>query len=180
MPHLLLVDDERNVLNALSRVCRNDKIKPTMRSLRISAFDSPYGAVEFARHTRVDLVVSDYRMPEMNGVTLLTRLRALQPDATRIILSACADRDSLIRGINEAAIFRFIAKPWDDGELKRSIAEAIAAQAEAAETRRLADQMRLYHGHLSAEEHALRLLEAESPGITHVERSEDGGVLLVP
>jgi response regulator RpfG family c-di-GMP phosphodiesterase len=179
MPHLLLVDDERNVLNALSRVFRNETIRPSLDNLRISAFESAYAAIAFARHTRVDLVVADYRMPEMDGASLLARIRELQPDPPRIILSACADREVLIRGINDAAIFRFMAKPWDPAELKGLVLEALAAGGEAAENRRLADETRLRDGGLTPQEVALRRLEAESPGITHVEFSADGGVLLV-
>jgi response regulator RpfG family c-di-GMP phosphodiesterase len=179
MTQIVLVDDERNVVNALARVCRDSEIAPVLGIVRIAAFVSPYGALDFARHHRIDVVVSDYRMPEMNGVMLLTKIRSLQPDAARIVLSANADREAIIQAVNEAAIFRYVAKPWDSAEVKRTIADALAAASSAAQDRSLADETRASRGSLTPQELALRQLEAESPGITHVELSEDGGVLLV-
>ncbi len=179
MTHVLFVDDEPNVLSAMSRVCRNDAILPALGRPKITTFESPYGALEFLRHNRVDVVVSDYRMPEMNGATLLMQVRALQPDAARVIVSGFADFEGIIRAINDAAIFAFMAKPWSDAEIKRTILEALAESKELAENRRLSDEVRARQGVLSPQEIALRLLEAESPGITRVDRSEDGGVLLV-
>jgi response regulator RpfG family c-di-GMP phosphodiesterase len=174
----MLVDDDRNVITSLARLCR-ERLNAAFGPLRISGFLSPYGALEFARHRRIDTVIADYRMPEMNGAMLLAHLRALQPRAGRIMLSACVDRDGLIHAVNDAAIFRVLTKPWNPRDVELAVADALTEARRAAEDHRLADQMRAQQGALSAEEVALRALEAESPGITHVERSEDGGVLLV-
>ena len=168
MPHLLLVDDEINILNALRRVCWNEKLQPDIKDLRITTFESPFTAIEFASHHPVDLVLSDFRMPEMNGVAFLRRVRELQPNAARIIISA----------INDAAIFRFIAKPWDPVELKETIGAALAHHQQLVENQNLADEARLQRGSISPHELALRQLEAESPGITKVHWDENGGVLL--
>ena len=179
MTRLLLVDDERNVLNALMRICSDAAAPPSLGKVRVAMFESPYGAMEFARSHPVDAVISDYRMPEMNGATMLTHMRSIQPDAARIILSATADRDAVIRSINDAAIFRFLSKPWNAIELKQTIVEAIAASRRGIEDRRLADEMRARQCALTPQELALRRLQEESPEIAHVELSEDGGVLLV-
>lgn len=180
MAHLLFVDDERDVLNALNRLCRNE-LGTTHGPLRIATFQSAYGALEFARHqsSPIDVVIADYRMPEMNGVTFLRQMRDLHPHAARLVLSANADRDAVIRAVNEAGILRFLQKPWDGPELVRTIAEVLAEARRNSENHRLADEARVGRGQLTAEEYALRQLEAESPGITRVERSADGGVLLV-
>jgi two-component system probable response regulator PhcQ len=178
MAHLLLVDDEINILKAISRMCWNEKVPPALPDLRITTFDSPFKAIEFATHHAVDIVVSDFRMPEMNGVAFLSRVRELQPDAARIIVSAFADKEGIISAINEAGIFRFVTKPWDDLELKSAIGAALAHRRERMENQRLADEVRHQRGALSAHELALRRLEAESPGITKVRWDDDGGVLL--
>ncbi|MEP7061532.1 MAG: response regulator [Betaproteobacteria bacterium] len=178
MPRLLLVDDEPNILKALTRMCWNEKLVPVLPDLKITAFESPFEAIEFATHYPIDLVISDFRMPAMNGVALLSRIRALQPDAARIIVSAFADKEGIISAINDAAIFRFVTKPWIDQELKTAIGAALDHRARAIETSLLADETRLKRGALTAHEAALRRLEIESPGITKVRWDADGGVLL--
>jgi len=179
MTHLLFVDDEPNVLKAMSRVCRNDAILPSLGRPKVTTFESAYGALEFLRHNRVDVVVSDFRMPEMNGATLLMQVRQLQPDAARVIVSGFTDFEGLIRAINDASIFAFMAKPWSDTDMKRTIVEALAESKDLAENRLLSDEMRAQQGVLSPREVALRLLEAESPALARVDLSADGAVLLV-
>ena len=178
MAHLLLVDDEVNILKSISRMCWNEKLLPALPDLQITTFDSPFRAIAFATHHAIDLVVSDYRMPEMNGVAFLTRIRALQPNAARILVSALADKEGIVSAINDAAIFRFVSKPWNDLELKAAIGAALAHRHVQLENERLADDVRVQRGAMSAQELALRRLEAESPGITQVRWDEDGGVLL--
>ena len=135
-------------------------------------------ALERSRHTAYDLVLSDYRMPGMNGVEFLSAFRQLQPDAERLILSGYADLNALIEAINAAGIRRFIAKPWKDYELIAAIGQSLALRAAAVENQSLADEMRLARGTLTAEDLERRRLEAEEPGITHVNWGPDGSVLL--
>ena len=108
MTHLLIVDDEAHVLNALRRMLLNAAAPPVLHDLELTTFTSPMEALEHAAHHRIDLVISDYRMPGMDGVSFLTRVAALQPDSARIILSAYADMEGIVRAINEAGIFRFV------------------------------------------------------------------------
>ena len=178
MAHLLIVDDEINVLKALCRMCWNEKLLPVLPELRITTCESPFKAIEIASHDPIDLVLSDFRMPEMNGVAFLRRIRELQPNAARIIISAFADKEGIISAINDAAIYRFIAKPWDPVELKETIGAALAHHQQLVENQTLADEARLQRGSISPHELALRQLEAESPGITKVHWDENGGVLL--
>jgi len=141
LPHLLFVDDELSVLSALSRVCRDDSIAPIFEDLKITTFQSPYGALEFVRRNRIDVCVADYRMIEMNGATLLTHIRTIEPHAARIMISAHADREGMIQAINDAAIYRFLAKPWSDADLKRTIFEALTVSKRGAENGRLAESV---------------------------------------
>ena len=130
-----------------------------------------------ARATAVpfDLVLSDYRMPVMDGVDFLTRLKATQPDTMRLILSGYSDLKALLQAINEAEIHRFISKPWNDYELKSTIALALAHRATRLENKRLADQVRAQQSQL---EDLLGKLEAEAPGITKVCLDEDGAIVI--
>lgn len=134
---ILLVDDEQNVLNALKRELKGH--------FEIGSFDNPLDALECCRTEKFDLVIADYKMPQMNGLEFLKQFGALQPDAARLVLSGEADIDALIRTINETHIYRFIAKPWDRIELLSSINQALAYQESLVENRREAQLWRKNH-----------------------------------
>ncbi len=178
MSNLLIVDDEPNVLNALRRMCQNNAILPAIPDPSITTFTSPMQAVKYVCEHRVDLVISDYRMPDMDGAAFLTRVKELQPDTARIILSACTDMDGIVRAINHAGIFRFVSKPWSDHDLKVVILEVLAHRKLLIENRRLADEVRSQRGVISRQQLELQRLEMESPGITQVHWTDDGGVML--
>ncbi len=178
MTNVLIVDDELNVLNALRRMLLNPAGAPALPDLQLTTFASPQQALAHVRNQHIDLVVSDFRMPEMDGATLLTRIRVLQPDAASIILSACADMDGIARAINDGGIFRFVTKPWSDSDLRATIAQVLEHRALMLENRGLADEVRAQGGVIARQAHELARLEVECPGITHVRWSEDGGVLL--
>ena len=114
----------------------------------------------------------------MNGVQFLKEFRAIQPDTPRVILSGYADLNGLINAINEAGISRFISKPWNDYELVSTVGQLLTLSELTRENERLADQVRLAAGAISAEELERKRLEAEEPGITHVNWGPDGSVLL--
>lgn len=180
MKRIMLVDDEDNILRALKRVLLLTPCtyQGQRYKLAVDAFISPMAALERAAHSAYDLFIVDYRMPEMDGVTLLKNLRQIQPDAPRIILSGYVDLNGLIGAINEAQIARFIAKPWSDYELVSAIAQTLACHEVLLENQRLADQARFQAGDLSAEALELKRLEALEPGITHVNWGPDGSVIL--
>jgi CheY-like chemotaxis protein len=180
MSRILLVDDDDLILKALRRLL---SITPCTAEgetfkLTVDVFNSPQDALEKARHTAYDLVLADYRMPVMDGIQFLTALRKIQPDAARLILSGYVDLNGLISAINEAGISRFIAKPWNDYELVAAIGQALAMRELTLENQRLADQVRLAVGAISAEEIERKRLEAEEPGITQVNWGADGSVLI--
>jgi response regulator RpfG family c-di-GMP phosphodiesterase len=178
MTQLLIVDDEPNVLNALRRMCLNRAAKPALQEPKVTTFTSPLLALNFLRDHPIDLVISDFRMPDMDGATFLTRVKELQPDAARIIISACTDMEGIIRAINDAGIFRFVSKPWTDDDLKVTIMEVLAHRDLLLENRLLADQVRRQRNVITRHQMELERLELESPGITKVRWTEDGGVML--
>jgi response regulator RpfG family c-di-GMP phosphodiesterase len=149
-----------------------------MYRLQVETFTSPIEALEKARHHPFDLVLSDYRMPVMDGVEFLRQFRSIQPDAARLILSGYADLNALVGAINEARIFRFLTKPWSDFELISAIAQALGFRNLLLENQRLADEMRVQRGKLSKLELEMKRLEALEPGITKVNWGPDGSVIL--
>ncbi len=108
---VLLVDDEEMVLNSLQSFLELE----TEYNLR--SFTTPAAALEYAMDGPVDVVVSDFLMPEMNGIELLGRFSEKHPHAPRILLTGYADKDSAIRAINDIGLFQFIEKPWDNTNL---------------------------------------------------------------
>ncbi|MBI5848955.1 MAG: response regulator [Nitrospirae bacterium] len=115
---ILCVDDEPNVLNALKRLFLDNDY------LIFTALSAPEG-ISILEREHVQLVISDYRMPSMNGVEFLREVYKRWPDTVRIVLSGYADASSIVAAINEGHIYKFIPKPWNDDELKITISNSI-------------------------------------------------------
>jgi two-component system, probable response regulator PhcQ len=175
---ILIVDDEPGILHALQRLLRHGLSAADGSRYTIDECANGALALEQARRHVYALAISDYRMPDMNGVDFLTGLRTLQPECERIILSGYADLNALVRAVNEAAIARFIAKPWADFELLSTVRQVLQVRELRMENRRLADLVRSQQGQISAQDAELRRLESLEPGITHVNWADDGSFIL--
>lgn len=177
---IMLVDDESGVLNALSRLLRLSPLVVAghSRLAEVETFVSAKQALARAEERAYSLVISDFRMPEMDGVAVLRRMRELQPDCSRVILSGYTDLNGLIGAINEAQIDRFIAKPWNDFELISALSQILQIRALRMENEALANQVRCERGDLSAEELEMKRLEQLEPGITRVQWGADGSVVM--
>ena len=108
---MVLVDDEDMVLSSLQSFLELE----TDYNLR--TFTSPEAALEYTLAGPVDVVVSDFLMPGMNGIELLSRIREKHPHAPRILLTGYADKESAIKAINDIGLFQYIEKPWDNTNL---------------------------------------------------------------
>lgn len=126
---LLLVDDEDNILRSLQRVLRKEPYELTTAT----SGDQAIGLME---EQGFDLVISDARMPGMDGPTLLATIKKKDPSCIRILLTGYADIDSTVKAINDGQIYRYISKPWNDDELRLIIRQALAFKQ--SERRRLA------------------------------------------
>ncbi len=137
---ILLVDDEQPILNAV----RRELSTPPLGHFyyEIEAFSNPVKALERSREQEFEVVLSDCRMPEMDGLEFLKAFAKLQPDCARVVLSGQTDFDALVRMINETHIFRFIPKPWSSYFLKSTIAQAVEFRLAHVENRRMAKQLR--------------------------------------
>lgn len=112
---ILCVDDERNVLRALERIFLDDDYEIVIagsgeEGLKIMEDTGPF-----------QVVISDYRMPVMNGVEFLKAVYDRWPETVRIVLSGYADAGAIVAAINEGHIYKFIPKPWNDEELRVTI-----------------------------------------------------------
>lgn len=108
---VVLVDDEEMVLNSLKSFLELETEYETR------SFTSAAEALDYAAGGQVDVVVSDFLMPEMNGIEMLGKFGGLHPHAPRILLTGYADKDSAINAINEIGLFQYIEKPWDNSNL---------------------------------------------------------------
>lgn len=121
---LLLVDDEANILRALQRLLRQD-------GYRILATTSAAEAFELLAQNAVQVIVSDQRMPEMNGTEFLSRVKELYPNTIRIVLSGYSEVETITQAVNRGAIYKFFTKPWDDAELRKELREAFRVAEKA-------------------------------------------------
>ena len=121
---ILLVDDELNNLQALRRILKSEK------DFEIEVFTSPLNALDRLYQTIFDLIISDYRMPEMDGIAFLGKSKEVQPAAQRIMVTAYCDKDSLYGAINMANVQRYIEKPYYPEVILRVIKEVLADRIE--------------------------------------------------
>ena len=180
MYRVLLVDDEPNILGALRRcLAAIDVRQLDGEALVFETFTSPEAAIERSDEQDFDLVISDYRMPSMNGVEFLSHLMEIQPAAPRVIISGYADRDAIIAAINEVHLTRFIEKPWNDEELRQAVVSILGSAGIGAAKSVVAD-----HGVSRVPptglDRNLQRLEEDSPGITRLERADNGGIVIAP
>ncbi|CAI8841143.1 MULTISPECIES: HD domain-containing phosphohydrolase [Pseudomonas] len=129
-PKVLLVDDEEPILNSLRRLLRGQPYDVLLAT-------SGAQALEILEQQPVNLVMSDARMPNMDGATLLARVHELYPATARIMLTGYADPSAIIKAINEGQIHRYISKPWNDEEMLLTLRQALEHQHLARERERL-------------------------------------------
>ncbi|WP_295999035.1 response regulator [Rugamonas sp.] len=172
MTRLLLLDDEAHMLQALRR-----ELRLLMPDVQIECFTNPYEAINRVCVCEFDLVIADYRMPEMSGVAFLQALRDIAPDTVRMMLSASTEFDIALSAINDAQVFRFIPKPWQPAELEANIRLALQLRARLLAEREPA-RAASDAAQQSAQELEAQRLEREEPGILRVKRTPDGSIIL--
>lgn len=119
---IVIVDDEEMVLTSLSAFFELET------DYRVVCFTSAKKALDSIANNDVDVVISDYLMPEMDGITFLSKVRQLKPEVPRIILTGYADKENAIKAINEVGLFQYIEKPWDNEDLRIIVRNAIEKQ----------------------------------------------------
>lgn len=132
---LLIVDDESNVLKSLKRLLFDTDYRV------LTAESGDEGLKMFENESSIQLVISDYRMPEMNGVEFLKRVKELYPDTIRIILSGYADVIAIVEAINDGEVYKFISKPWNDQDLLTTVMRAFEQYNLVQENRHLNEEL---------------------------------------
>lgn len=151
--HVLIVDDEDIVVNSLKTLLALETAHEVLTST------SCHAALQMIRRTPVDLAISDFLMPEMDGVAFLKEVRSLYPEAPLIILTGYADKESAIRAINEIGLYQYLEKPWKNDDLLHVIDSGL-------NQRMLIHRLQEYARELEAKVHRLerQLQEFRGPG----------------
>lgn len=110
-PAVLIVDDEEMVITSIKAFLQLET------DFDVRGFTDPEEAAAHIAANEVDVVVSDYLMPKLNGIQLLAKAKQSQPEASRVLLTGHADKQSAIQAINEVALFQYLEKPWDNAQL---------------------------------------------------------------
>lgn len=116
---VLFVDDEPNILESLKRLFRAEPF------WLMFAFSGP-NALDVLESHKISVIVSDMRMPIMDGVTFLRKAKKMDPDAVRVILSGYADKQTVMRAVEDGDIWRFVVKPWNNEDLIETVRKAVA------------------------------------------------------
>ncbi|MDD1620688.1 MAG: response regulator [Methylococcaceae bacterium] len=150
---LLFVDDEANILKALKRLFRSE-------DYIVHTAESGAEGLDILEHTPIDLVISDMRMPQMDGAEFLTQVATRWPDTLRILLTGYADLESTVAAVNNGRIYCYCSKPWDDNELKIVVNNAV-------EQKRLRDERQKLFAIINRQNAELKELN------THLEEKVD-------
>jgi DNA-binding NtrC family response regulator len=173
---VLLVDDEPSVAQSLRRSLR----QTLPRGTAIEVCYSGVEALEILHARTFHVVLSDLRMPGMDGMQLLQRAAEVQPLCTRLILTATADFQSAQRAVNSFGIYRYLTKPWDPEALARDVADAVSHSRNQRQQQDQSTAWAVAQGQASPEDLERLRLEALEPGITQVEWGPDGSVIMPP
>ena len=138
---ILCVDDEPGILSALRRLFR-------AQGLQVHIAESGRQGLQILETTAIDLVISDMRMPEMDGVAFLEQVRQRYPDILRLLLTGYADIGSIMGAINRGEIYRYVAKPWDDHDIILTVRSALERIALERDKKRLEAVVLAHNGEL--------------------------------
>lgn len=159
---ILIVDDEPHVISALMRGLDEE-------SYRIAGAPGGREALKLLAQHRYKVVISDEKMPGMDGAEFLGLVKEFYPETVRIMLTGHASIEATMRAVNSGEIYRFFTKPWNDTELKLALRSALEKYDLEEENRRLLRTVR----HQSQE---LKYLEKSYPGISELRKEADGAI----
>ena len=163
---ILIVDDEEMILKSVCRALRNENYRI------LTAINGKKG-LEVLKDYDVHLVISDQRMPGMNGIDFLKQIKKDYPQILTIMLTGNAEIEIAMNAINEAGVYKFILKPWNDDNLKVTIRRALETLELIWERDSLLEKVK-------TRDAILQSLEKQYPGISKVERNESGYIILDP
>lgn len=139
---VVIVDDEEMVLVALSSFLALET------AYEVATFTRAGQALDDLTRADADVIISDFLMPEMDGLQFLRRARDLRPEVPRIILTGYADKENAIKAINEVGLYQYIEKPWNNDDLLLVIKNAIEKRSLVRKLSQKIDQINKAYGEL--------------------------------
>lgn len=161
---ILVVDDEEHVRSALQSVLERE-------GYTVRTAEAATDALEVLRKEPIKLIISDQNMPGMSGIDFFKLVRERHPHVCRIMLTGDADRDTVVRAINQGEVYRFLSKPWNNTMLRVTVHFAFEAIQLAEENRRLLQTLR-------RQLQFVRSLERDYPYLAALARQEEAELLL--
>ena len=152
---IVIVDDEKMFTSALKILMRVEGFSDA------HCFNSTKEALDFLKDNKPDLVISDFLMPEMNGLEFLTEVNKIYPEVSKILLTGYADKENAIKAINEVGLYRYIEKPWKDNDLIIDIKNGIERSYLLSELRQKIDELEAAKKELEKYSHHLEELVEE-------------------
>lgn len=152
---IVVVDDEKVVTSAFKTLL---KVEGFCNGI---FFNSPTEALDFMADNKPELVISDFMMPEMNGLEFLKKVNTMYPEVSKILLTGYADKENAIRAINEVGLYRYIEKPWDNDDLILNIKNGIERSYLISELREKIDELESAKKELEKYSHNLEQLVDE-------------------
>ena len=160
---ILVVDDKKSILYSIKHVLKNE-------NYHLLTAQSGIEGLRLLKKHNVQLVISDHKMPGMTGVEFLKQVKVLYPEILTIMLTAYDDTEIAIDAINEAGVYKFILKPWENNDLIITIRRALESLELELERNKLLKRIHVI-------ETTLKDLENEHPGISKIVRDEDGYII---
>jgi DNA-binding NtrC family response regulator len=139
---IAVLDDEPTVVTSIRTLLEHDE------EFEVHGFTDPEETVQFARSHPVDVVISDYRMPGTDGLQLLQRIRAIQPESSRVLLTTPEDALSAMDCINSAALFQYLDKPLDSEQLLVAVRSGAERSRLLRDLREKVEELDSAHGAL--------------------------------
>lgn len=139
---VVIVDDEEMVITSVRAYLELET------EFEIHGFTEPEQAVKHMENHLVDIAVSDYLMPRMSGIQFLTRAKQIQPEASRVLLTGHADKQSAIQAINDVGLYQYVEKPWENAQLLLIIQNGIERSKLLRELREKVSELDTAHSSL--------------------------------
>lgn len=132
---ILYVDDDKLLTSTFTTLMKVEGFK------NVVVYNNPVDAIEYLKTETPDLIISDFLMPEMNGLEFLRKAKELYPEVSMILLTAYADKENAIKTINEIGVYKYIEKPWDNDDLIMNIRNGIERSHLLANLRQKIDEL---------------------------------------
>lgn len=152
---ILYVDDDKLLTSTFTTLMKVEGFKDVV------VFNNPIEAIEYLKTEAPDLIISDFLMPEMNGLEFLREAKKIYPETSMILLTAYADKENAIKTINEIGVYKYIEKPWDNDDLIMNIKNGIERSHLLADLREKIDELEKAKAQLTAYSEKLEDIVAE-------------------